>query len=229
MAVADKNTEKRKRKNRAFIILQLCARYLLCRNVAYLSLIYTQVWECTLYWPHSLTYHCIQTHTHTPNKINDLMPTWFLKSIPGYKMNLQGLLSTSTIATGCEHRYYLWCEQLKFHHSHSKQWSMDSIIELGPSAAWVARLVWSWLLGGLIPLGHNGTHTHTHTAYHHSQWINMHTKIHNIWNHNLEWNHCNVCVSMHSFNISNYKVMPTDRIVTWAIKLQRKYSLQFVT
>ena len=127
-----------------------------------LSLIYTQVWECTLYWPHSLTYHCIQTHTHTPNKINDLMPTWFLKSIPGYKMNLQGLLSTSTIATGCEHRYYLWCEQLKFHHSHSKQWSMDSIIELGPSAVWVARLIWSWLLGGLIPLGHNGTHTHTH-------------------------------------------------------------------
>ena len=33
MAVADKNTEKRKRKNRAFIILQLCDRELLWNGI----------------------------------------------------------------------------------------------------------------------------------------------------------------------------------------------------
>ena len=72
MAVADKNTEKRKRENRAFIILQPCDEV-----TPKCSFLYPIIHTCVkiiiaLNWPHTHIPHIAQaqtqthTHTHTP-------------------------------------------------------------------------------------------------------------------------------------------------------------------
>ena len=68
-------------------------------------------------------------------------------------------LNTSTIATGCEHRYYLWCEHLKFCHSHIVN-KYGQYIELEHSVGWTGVVM---TLRRPITLSHSGTHTHTHT------------------------------------------------------------------